>query len=85
MRGFLRHLGRFLINRFGSPIRDEESGDLLGRAMIVVWRGRIHLIGFTGEAPVLPVFRAQDRVRYWRQSLGFTRAVAPDFPRKTPD
>jgi len=85
MRNLLRHLGQFWISRFGSPIRDEATGELLGRAIVLVWRGRIHLIGFSGGTPLKPVFRTQDRVRYWRQSLGFTRPEQPDFPRKLSD
>lgn len=85
MRALLRHIGDFFIRRFGSPIRDDESGELLGRALIVVWQGRIHLIGFTGTGPLKPVFRSQERIRYWRQAIGFTRQSPPDFPRHRPE
>jgi hypothetical protein len=81
MRTLLRQLGRFWIRHFGSPLRDERTGELLGRALVFVWRGRIHLIGFTGEAPLKVVFHAQDKVRYWRQSVGFVRCPKPDFPK----
>lgn len=85
MRSFLKKLGGIYIRILGSPIRDEESGELLGKAFILVWRGRIHLIGFTGAVPLKPVFRIQDRIRYWRQSVGFTRSSPPDFPRERPE
>ena len=85
MRAVLRQIGDFFIRRLGSPIRDEETGEFLGRALIVVWGGRIHLIGFTGVGPLKPVFRSQERIRYWRQSIGFTRSGPPDFPRHLPE
>lgn len=85
MRAIFRHIGKFFIQRLGSPIRDDETGDLLGRALIFVWRGRIHLIGFTGTGPLKPVFCSQDKIRYWRQAIGFTRHSPPDFPRHRPE
>lgn len=81
MRALLRHFGDFFIRYLGSPIRDDETGEFLGRALIVIWRGRIHVIGFTGVGPLKLVFRSQERIRYWRQSIGFTRSGPPDFPR----
>jgi len=85
MRLLLRNLGLFWIRHFGSPIRDEHTGELMGRALILVWRGRIHVIGFTGSGPLRPSFYSQDRIRYWRQSLGFTRPTEPDYPRNRQD
>ncbi|MGC4016758.1 MAG: hypothetical protein QM755_19920 [Luteolibacter sp.] len=85
MRRLLKNLGLSCIRRFGSPIRDEETGEFLGRAVMVVWRGKIHLIGYSGNTPVKPVFCAQDRVRYWRQTVGFTSPKPPDFPSNLPD
>jgi len=85
MRALLRNIGDFFIRRLGSPIRDDETGEFMGRALIVVWRGRIHIIGFTGVGLLKPVFRSQDRIRYWRQSVGFTRSGPPDFPRHPPE
>lgn len=82
MRNFLRKLGQAWVRSFGSVIRDDETGEVLGRALIFVWRGTIHVVGFTGGVPLRPVFRGQDRVRYWRQSIGFTRHSAPDFSGK---
>ncbi len=85
MRASLRKLGNLYIRLLGSPIRDEETGELLGRALIVVWRGRVHVVGFTGGMPLKPVFCSQDKVVYWRQSLGFIRATPPDYPRLRPE
>jgi hypothetical protein len=84
MRRQLRQIGNYVIGRLGSPIRDEETGELLGRALIVVWRGRIHLIGYSGAGPLRPVFCTQGRICYWRIAVGFTRSGPPDFPRHRP-
>ncbi|MBP7948153.1 MAG: hypothetical protein KA004_00765 [Verrucomicrobiales bacterium] len=62
----------------GSKIRDVHTGAVLGRAFLIPWRGRIHLLGFSG-IPVYPVFLTQERVTYFRQSLGFTAHPEPDF------
>ncbi len=85
MRALLRKLGNLYIGLLGSRIRDEETGELLGRALIIVWRGRVHVVGFDGGVALKPVFCSQDKIRYWRQSVGFTRATAPDFPRLSPE
>ena len=82
MRTILRQIGNLYIRFLGSPIRDEATGQFLGRALILVWRGRIHVIGFTGVGPLKPVFCSQNRIRYWTQAVGFTRPSAPDFPRQ---
>jgi hypothetical protein len=57
---------------------DIASGEAIGRALIVVWRGKIHIIGL--DVPVVPVFVPQTRITYWKQELGFTIHAAPDFP-----
>lgn len=61
----------------GSPVRDARTGRLLGRALLVPFRGRIHVIGL--ETPVIPVFVSQERLTYWKQELGFTAHPPPDF------
>ena len=62
----------------GSPVRDVHTGQLLGRALIVAFRGKVHVIGL--ETAVRPVFVPQDRLTYWKQQLGFTAHPPPDFP-----
>ena len=64
--------------RLGSPVVDQRTGRVLGRAMIVAFGGKVHLIGL--EAAVRPVFLPQPRLTYWRQELGFTTHPPPDFP-----
>ena len=77
MKQLVRDVGVSLARRFGMKIRDHRTGDLLGRALIVPWRGRIHVIGF--EAAVRPEFIPQQRLTYWKQELGFSAHEAVDF------
>ncbi len=62
-------------------IRDVESGAVLGRAFVVAWGGRVHLLGFTGEVPLRPVAVPREKLGYWRVTLGFTAAREPDYLR----
>ena len=62
----------------GSPVVDQRTGQVLGRAMILSFRGKVHLIGL--EAAVRPVFLPQPRLTYWKQEMGFTTYPGPDFP-----
>ena len=42
----------------GSPVVDLRTGQVLGRALLVPFRGRIHVVGL--DAAVRPVFAPQD-------------------------
>ena len=74
----LRSVGLALVQRVGMKIYDSENGRLLGRALLIPWRGKIHVIGL--EATVRPVFLLQKRLTFWKQVLGFTTHPPPDFP-----
>ena len=67
----------------GTRLKDARSGKFLGRAIIIPWRGKIHVIGL--KACVRPLFLPQKRLTYWRQEIGFTIHPQPDFPRVTKD
>ncbi len=62
----------------GTKIVDPQSGESLGRALVIPWRGKIHVIGL--ERPLRPFFVPQQRLTYWKQELGFTTHPPPDFP-----
>jgi len=66
-----------LVHRFGTRLCDAETGEVLGRALIIPWRGRILVIGLE-EVTVRPTFLPQKRLTYWKQELGFTRYPLPD-------
>ena len=74
----VRAAGLYLIRRLGSPVRDVRTGRVVGRALFVPFRGKLHVIGL--EAHVVPVFAPQERLTYWQQELTFTTHPPPDFP-----
>ena len=74
LRSIVLRVARLL----GSPVVDARTGQMLGRALLVPFRGRIHVIGL--DAAVRPVFSPQTRLTYWKQELGFTAHPPPDFP-----
>jgi hypothetical protein len=80
VKRILLGLLRVLVRIFGSHIRDARTGESLGRAFFLPWRGRILVIGNTGA--VEPVFLPQERLTYWKQELGFARKSVVDFPRE---
>jgi hypothetical protein len=78
MRKIIRALGLAIAHRIGARITDHRTGKSLGRAIIIPWRGRIHIVGL--QVAVIPVFLAQKRLTYWKQELAFTTHPPPDFP-----
>ncbi len=74
LRAALLSLARLL----GTRVVDAHTGRVLGRALIVPFRGRVHVIGL--DAPVVPTFLPQTHLTYWKQELGFTAHPSPDFP-----
>ena len=61
----------------GSRVVDARTGRVLGRALLVPFRGRVHVIGL--DAIVVPEFVPQERLSYWKQELRFTTHPPPDF------
>jgi hypothetical protein len=78
MKTWLRNAVLCLARLCGSTIIDYRSGKVLGRALLVPFRGKIHVIGLAN--PVVPIFTPQDRLTYWKQDLGFTAHPPPNFP-----
>jgi hypothetical protein len=66
----------------GSEVRDVQTGELLGRALFLPWKGRILVIG--AETAWLPVPVLQKRICYWRQAIGFTVHQGTVPPRGQP-
>lgn len=62
----------------GSRVVDARTGRVLGRALLVPFGGKIHVIGL--KTAVVPMFIPQERLTYWKQELGFTAHPPPDFP-----
>lgn len=84
---FVRAVGLRFARALGSQIFDASTQRPIGKALLIPWRGRIHVIGL--EKAVIPRFLPQKRLTYWKQELGFTVHPPPDFPREvqgsTPD
>ena len=74
VRALVLHVARLL----GSPVKDQRTGQMLGRALVIMFRGRVHVIGL--QTSVRPVFLPQQRLTFWKQELGFTTLPSPDFP-----
>ena len=62
----------------GTKIIDQRTGKSLGRALIVPWRGKVHVIGL--ETAVKVVWLPQKRLTYWKQEIGFATHPPVDFP-----
>ncbi len=81
-RKALRRVARDAVVRLartiGMQIRDPASGETLGRAFVIPWRGKLHIVGL--DRPVRAVFLPQKRLTYWKQELGFTTHPPLDFP-----
>src|SRR4029077_5371257 len=78
IRKFIRAVGLKIAQTIGTKIRDFPSGRSIGRALIIPWRGKIHVIGL--KAAVCPMFQPQKRLTYWKQEIVFTDHPSPDFP-----
>ncbi len=78
----LKRLQHWVVGRFGMRLKDERTGEELGRYLVIPWRGRLHFIGQdqAHEKAFVPTFVTQARVTYWKQTLAFRRQPAPDFP-----
>ena len=74
----VRPLMLWLIRLAGSDIPDARTGKVIGRALLLPWRGRIFVLGI--EPCLVPVFYPQARMVQWKTVLGFTRHPVPDFP-----
>ena len=70
LSSLIRRVVIALARSVGSKITDAETGEVLGRAFLFPWRGKIAVIGL--DAEVKPVFLPQKRLTYWKQDLGFT-------------
>jgi hypothetical protein len=77
MKMLLRSIGLAIVHKIGMKISDSESGEALGRVLLIPWAGKVHVVGLTRS--VRPIFLPQTRLTYWKQDLGFTTHPPPDF------
>ena len=78
LRQKVRNLGVALAGFFGSDLRDCRTGEKIGRALLIPWRGKVHVVGL--QEAVRVVFLPQERLTFWKQEIGFTAHPPPDFP-----
>jgi hypothetical protein len=78
LKQLLRTAGLRLVRMFGSRIIDQRTGATLGRALVLPWRGKLHVIGL--ETPVQVTWQPQKRLTYWKQEIGFATHPPVDFP-----
>jgi hypothetical protein len=83
VRRIIRAAGLVVARAIGTRLVDCKTGRSLGKALIIPWRGRIHVIGL--ETAVIPIFFPQQRLTFWKQELGFTVHDQPDFENLRPD
>lgn len=65
----------------GTTLRDAETGEVLGKALVFAWRGRVHVLGYTGHIPLRLIVVSRQKLEYWRLSVAFTAAREPNYPR----
>ncbi len=81
VRSLVRAAGLGLARWVGSTVVDRRTGQPLGRALFLPWRGRVIVIGLGEQIrPVRAVFLPQERLTYWKQEIGFTTLPEADFP-----
>ena len=74
----IRDLGLAVARLFASDLVDFRTGERIGRALLLPWRGKIHVIGL--DEAVQVAFLPQERLTFWKQEIGFTSHPLPDFP-----
>lgn len=80
MKSFLKRAGLGMLRCFfGVKLLDQRTGEVIGKVVVVRWKGTLRLIGLDGVA-VRPHFLPQKKEIYWAQDLGFSTHPAPDFP-----
>ena len=78
LRTRLQPLAVRLARWLGSDIVDHRTGQVLGRALLIAFRGKVHVIG-SGQN-LIPMWVPQERLTYWKQEIVFTAHPPPDFP-----
>jgi hypothetical protein len=80
LKGLIKPILPLLVRHFGSPIRDARTGNLIGRAILVPWKGTIRVVGLS-HAFVMPRFAPVGQTFYWHQTIEFSTHPPVDYPR----
>ena len=79
MKKFLLLLLKAVTAVFGARVIDQRTGQTVGKALFIPWRGKLRVIGLE-EKRVIAAFESQQRLTYWNQALTFSTHPEPDFP-----
>jgi len=79
IRRLLRQVILGSARTFGMKLVDSKTGESLGRAFVIPFGGKIHVVGLEAEKAVRVGFLNQHRLTYWKQEIGFQAAKEPDF------
>jgi hypothetical protein len=79
MKKILLVLLRGITAVFGARVIDQRTGQAVGKALFIPWRGKLRVVGLADKR-VIPAFESQQRLTYWNQTLMFTTHPEPDFP-----
>jgi hypothetical protein len=80
LKDLIKPILPLLVRLLGSPIRDTRTGNLVGRAILVPWKGTIRVIGLS-HAFVMPRFAPVRQTFYWHQTIEFSTHPPVDYPR----
>ncbi len=75
-----KHLIRIFVCLLGTRMKDQRTGEPIGKILAFSWGGRIRCIGLWQEIPLKPSFESGGELRYWEQSLVFRSPEEVDFP-----
>ena len=53
---------------------------MLCRAFLIPWKGNVHVIGLPMHVQLRPVPLPEAKLSYWRQTVAWEQATAPNFP-----
>jgi hypothetical protein len=83
IKSLVKSLLPFLVKWFGSNIHDTRTGQMLGKAILLPWRGGVRLIGLP-NAFIAARFAPAPQTFYWHQNLEFFTHPPVDYPRLAP-
>jgi len=80
MKTLFKRLGLAVLRGvFGVKLVDQRTGGIIGKIVVLRWKGKLRILGLDGVA-VRPHFLPQATEVYWAQDLGFSTHPPPDYP-----
>lgn len=82
LRNLCKSMLRRLVSLFGMKIHDQRTGKFLGKAFLLPWRGKVHVLGLQNPVCVAPL--PQQTLNYSIQEIGFSEMEEPEIQRRPP-